>query len=150
MLIIRKFFLPVVLVSLAIILTLSGCAGASEEAVSFADAATENFLIALSDRDYGSYKKDLSEEMLQAVPEEEFVKFSTYLEETSGEYVRDSKKLSTSGIQKGMDIVVYLADYTGESEKVRVKIVVSKNADGDYKISGSWFDSPAIRENVYQ
>jgi hypothetical protein len=146
----KKFLVPAALAAFMLAFILSACSGAGEEAVYFADTATENFLIALSSRDYESYKRDLSEEMLKAVPEEEFVKFSSYLEETAGEYIKGSKKLSTSGIQKGMDIVVYLADYTKESEKVRVTIVISKNADGDYRISGSWFDSPGIREKAYQ
>ncbi len=146
----KKFLIFGMLTVFTLGFILSGCSGVSEEVISFADSATEDFLVALNNGNYGSYKKDLDGGMLQAVPEEEFMKLSSYLHDTVGEYIPDSKEMTASGIQKGMDVVVYQADYTEEDEKVRVTIVISKNTDGDYKISGSWFDSPGIREKEYQ
>jgi PBP1b-binding outer membrane lipoprotein LpoB len=140
------FLVPVAL----IIIIITGCAGVSEEVISFADGATENFLIALNNQDYESYKKDLDSAMLEAVPEEDFIKFSSYLKDTAGEYVAGSKEMSKSGIQKETNIIVYEANYTGESEKMIVTMVISEIGDGSFKISGSWFNSPELRENPYQ
>jgi len=146
----KKILAPLMIITFSLGFILSGCSAASEEGVSFADSAAENFLIAINNADYESYKKDLGEDMLQAVPEDEFIKFSSYINDTIGEYIPDSKEAAASGVQKGMDVVVYQADYTDEDEKVKVTIVVSKSADGGYKISGSWFDSPKLREENYQ
>jgi hypothetical protein len=88
--------------------------------------------------------------MLEAVPEEEFIKLASYFGATIGEYIADSKEVSRSGIQSDASIIIYEADYTGEDGKVTVTIVLSQTGDRDYRISGSWFDSPNIRENPYQ
>jgi len=146
----RKSGFILVFMSLIIMLVFSGCAKVDEETISVADGLTENLLISLNNKDYENYKRDLSVQMLEAIPEEEFIKFSSFLDETVGEYVADSKEVSNSGIQNGMSVIVYETDYTNESGKVTVSIVLSETADEGYEISGSWFNSPKIRENSYQ
>ncbi|MEA2015471.1 MAG: DUF3887 domain-containing protein [Actinomycetota bacterium] len=146
----KKILIPVMIITFSLGCILSGCSAAGEEAVSFADDVTEDYLTAINDGNFENFKKDLGEEMLQAMPEDEFIKFSSYLNDTIGDYVQDSKEVTASGVQKGMDVIVYQTDYTGEDEKVKVTIVISKNENGDYKISGSWFDSPKLREKNYQ
>ena len=47
-----------------------------------------------------------------------------------------------------MNIIIYGADYTEETEKVVVSIVVSKSDDGIYQISGTWFNSPKLRDTA--
>jgi len=86
----------------------------------------------------------------QEVPEQEFVKFYSYLENTIGQYVPGSKNYSQSRIQSGINVVIYEADYTEETEKVKVSIAVSESEEEKYQVSGTWFDSPKLRETEYK
>lgn len=147
----KKFLIFMIFIALFITaFMISGCTKVSEEAISFADSATENILVALNNRDYENYKKDMDDTMLEAIPEEEFMKFSSYLTGTIGEYASDSKEIAGSTIQNEMIIIVYGASYTGEAEEVTINVVISESDEGDYKISGLWFDSPGLRENPYE
>ena len=147
---VKKFLILLALIVFILILAATGCKKVDQEAISFADRATEDCLIALNNQDYESYKKDIDNEMLGAVPEEEFVKFSSYLKDNIGQYVPGSKEYSGSSTKSGMILVIYKTDYTIETEKVLVSMVISKSDEGIYKISGSWFDSPRIREAEYK
>jgi len=149
---VKKFLMLPALIVLILILAATGCkkVEVDQEAISFADRVTEECLIALNNQDYESYKKDLGNEMLDAVPEEEFMKFSSYLKDNVGQYVPGSKEYSSSSIQSGMILVIYETDYTIETGKVMVGMVISKSDKGIYKISGSWFDSPKLREAEYE
>ncbi|MDD5622618.1 MAG: hypothetical protein PHQ09_05640 [Actinomycetota bacterium] len=127
-----------------------GCRPVDEQAISFADQAAEKYLIALNDQDYSAYKEDMDAGMLEAVTEEEFIKFSSYLKENAGEYIPDSKKYSGYTTKNENILVIYRAGYTLEKEGVVVTTVISKSSEGTYKISGSWFDSPKLREAEYK
>ena len=85
-----------------------------------------------------------------SVPEEEFLDFSSYLKDTIGYYEPGSKVRSYNIAQKGMDVIVYRASYTDEEGEVEVKIVITGSRDGTYRVSGSWFDSPKLREIKYK
>lgn len=146
----RKFLIIALFMLFIYVVVFPGCAGADKEVISFADKAAENYLIALNNKDYENFKKDLDNKMLEAIPEEEFIKFSSYLKNTVGEYVKDSKEISTSGVKGEMYVIVYGADYTEETEEVTVTVSISEFEDGNYKISGSWFNSAGLRENPYQ
>jgi hypothetical protein len=146
----KKASVILLFVVFILIFVFTGCAGVSEETISIADVIAENLLISINNQDYESYKRDMDEKMLEAVPEEEFIKLASYFGATIGEYIADSKEVSRSGIQSDASIIIYEADYTGEDGKVTVTIVLSQTGDRDYRISGSWFDSPNIRENPYQ
>jgi hypothetical protein len=151
---IKKFLMLLAPIFLILILASTGCKKVDQkvdqEAISFADRVTEECLIALNNQDYESYKKDLDNEMLDAVPEEEFMKFSSYLKDNVGQYVPGSKEYSSSSIQSGMILVIYETYYTIETGKVMVGMVISKSDEGISKISGSWFDSPKLRETEYE
>ena len=71
----------------------------------------------------------------EALPEDEFLEFSSFLRNTIGEYIPGSKEFKGTAIQKGFTSVIYNANYTEETEKVEVKIVISKIGN-EYKISG--------------
>ncbi len=147
----RKKILVLLLMVLVTVLAVSGCTKAvKQEAISFADRATEDYLISINNQDYESYKKDLGGEMLEVVPEEEFIKFSSYLKSTIGDYIADSKEISGSSIQNELILIVYGASYTEETGEVTVTMVISEPEEGNYKIVGSWFDSPKLRENEYE
>ncbi len=140
-----------ILIAFAVALTFifPGCR-ASEEIMAFADDAAENYLISINGQDYESYARDLDDTMKRAVPEEEFLDFSSYLKDTIGYYEPGSKEHSYNIVQKGMDVIVYRAGYTDEEGEVEVKIVITGSRDGIYKVSGSWFDSPKLREVKYE
>jgi hypothetical protein len=143
---IYRLLLPVLIVTFII----SGCAGVSGEVISFADSAAENILSALNSRDYINFKKDLSDEMTKAFTEEEFMKFTSYLESTIGKYGAGSKKFSGSAVRNDGIVIIYEADYTGEAGSVTVTLAI-READGEkYEISGLWFNSALLRENPYQ
>jgi hypothetical protein len=146
----KKFLMLMLLVTLILALFVAGCRKIDEQTLSFADQATEKYLIALNNQDYHNYTEDLDSDMLEAVPEEEFIKFSAYLKETVGEYIPGSKNYSGYATRSGMIVIVYKADYTVETEGVVVTMVVSEPTEGVYKISGSWFDSPRMREVEYK
>ena len=134
-----------------VIIIAAGCsAGVDEGVISFADSAAEECLIALNNKDYDSYRHNMDNAMLEAVPEQEFVKFYSYLENTIGQYVPGSKNYSQSRIQSGINVVIYEADYTEETEKVKISIAVSESEEGKYQVSGTWFDSPKLRETEYK
>jgi len=133
----------------AIILSVAavGCNNeVDEEIISFTDTAVENVLVSLNEQDFESYNKDMDDEMLKVVTEDSFATFSTYLKDTIGEYRQDSKEYVDSYTQSGFYVVIYETDYTDEPEDVIVKAVVSVTDDGVYQISGTWFDSPKLRE----
>ncbi len=46
--------------------------------------------------------------------------------------------------------MIYEADYTEETEKVKVSIAVSESEEEKYQVSGTWFDSPKLRETEYK
>ncbi|MFA5014900.1 MAG: hypothetical protein WC549_05105 [Actinomycetota bacterium] len=146
----RKSLILLLLPVLILMQLVMGCRPVDEKAISFADQATEKYLVALNDQDYSAYKEDMDAGMLEAVTEEEFIKFSLYLKENAGEYMPDSKKYSGYTTKNGNILVVYRAGYTLEKEGVVVTTVISKSSEGTYKISGSWFDSPKLREAEYK
>jgi len=137
----------------AIILSVAavGCNNeVDEEIISFTDTAVENVLVSLNEQDFESYNKDMDDEMLKVVTKDSFATFSTYLKDTIGEYRQDSKEYVDSYTQGGYYVVIYNSDYTNEPENVIVKAVISVTDDGVYQISGTWFDSPKLRETEYE
>lgn len=146
----RKNLILLILLVFILVQLVMGCRPIDEQALSFANQATERYLVALNNQDYSAYKEDMDAGMLEAVTEEEFIKFSSYLEENAGEYMPDSKKYSGYTTKNGNILVVYRAEYTLEEEGVTVTTVISKSGEGIYKISGSWFDSPKLREAEYK
>jgi len=133
----------------AIILSVAavGCNNeVDEEIISFTDTAVENVLVSLNEQDFESYNKDMDDEMLKVVTEEYFTTLFTYLKDAIGEYEKDSKRYIDSYVQGDIYVVIYEAGYTEEPEDVIVTGVVSVTDDGVYQISGTWYDSPKLRE----
>lgn len=146
----RKSLILPVLTVLLLIPIIIGCRGIDEEVLSFADQVTEKYLNAMNNQDYPAYGENMDSVMLEVVTEEEFLRFSSYLKDTIGEYIQDSKKYSGYTVKNGNTLVVYRAEYTFEEEGVTVTTVISKTGEGIYKISGSWFDSLKLREVPYK
>jgi hypothetical protein len=139
--------LTVLVLSLAVI----GCSSEIDPGIiTFTDAAMENVLVSLNEKDYENYSKDMDDAMLQVVTKDSFTTFSDFLKDTIGEYREDSMEYLDSYTQGGYYVVIYNTDYTNETENVMVKVVLSEAAEGIYKISGTWFDSPKLREVEYE
>ncbi len=141
------FFINLTVVVL-LILSLSGCIVNDPEILEFAEQSTENYLIAINNLDYDTYRKDFDDIMLSSIPEEEFIRFSTYLKDTIGDYTPGSKQFSYSSNQKGLYLIFYTADYSFEKD-VTIQMIFVEEGDY-YKIGGSWFDSEKIQENDYE
>lgn len=147
----RKFLIILSLMALILSIASAGCNNKVDaEIISFTDAAMENVLVSLNEQDFESYIKDMDDEMLKVITKDSFEKFSAYLKDTVGEYKQDSKEYVDSYTQSGFYVVIYNANYTNEPGNVIVKAVISAESEGIYQISGTWFDSPKLRETVYE
>ncbi|MCD4670663.1 MAG: DUF3887 domain-containing protein [Actinomycetia bacterium] len=125
----------------------AGCSSgdADKEFIDFAEIAAEDYLIAVNNRDFNAFSKNLSKEMKELLPEAEFLNFVNHqIEGIIGNYVENSKDFIKTEKESGYIWVIYNAKYTDEPAGVEVKIVLQK-VDGEIKIAGSWFDSPKLR-----
>jgi len=140
---IRSFLL---LVCLVFILPVIGCSAnqVDQEYIDFSARASENYLIAINNRDFNSFSQNLNKDMKEALPKEEFLSFADQVEEIIGTYEPGSKKLDQTKKDSGYIVVVYNAKYTGEPEDVVVTISLQKTGD-KIEIAGSWFNSPKLR-----
>ena len=145
---IKKKLLKCFLLLLCMILVLPviSCSAkqVDQEYIDFSARASEDYLIAVNNRDFNSFCENLSKEMKDAFPEESFLEFTDQIEESIGTYEPNSKKLVKTAKESGVIVTVYNARYTGESEDVIVTIVLQK-VDNKIKIAGSWFNSPKLR-----
>lgn len=147
----RKFLIILSLTIFVLGMAVIGCSREIDpEIISFTDAAMENVLVSLNEENYENYSKDMDDAMLQVATEESFTTFSDFLKDTVGEYRQDSMEYLDSYIQDEYYVVIYNAGYTNETENVMVTAVLSETSEGIYKISGTWFDSPKLREAEYE
>ncbi len=139
-----KWFL--LLVCLSLVLPIISCSAnqVDQEYIDFSARASEDYLIAVNNLDFNSFSKNLSKDMKDALPEEEFLKFADQIEGIIGTYEPGSKKLVQTAKESGYIVIVYNARYTGESSDVEVRITLQK-VDDKIEIAGSWFDSPILR-----
>jgi len=115
-----------------------------QEFIDFADIAAENYLIAVNNRDFDAFSKNLSTEMKELLPEAEFLNFVDQIEGIIGTYVGGSIDFTKTEKESGYIAVIYNAKYTNEPAGVEVRIVLQK-VDGIIQIAGSFFNSPKLR-----
>ena len=139
-----KFFL--FLICLFLILPAIGCSAnqTDQEYIDFSARASEDYLIAINNRDFNSFSKNLNKDMKEALPEEKFLSFADQIEGIIGTYEPGSKKLDRTTKDSGYIVIVYNARFTGEPEDVAVTISLQKT-DNKIEIAGSWFNSPKLR-----
>ena len=142
----NSFKWSLIVICLILVLPVIGCSAklVDQEYTDFSEQAAENYLIAVNNRDFNSFSKDLSKEMKEALPEEAFYEFSDQMKDLIGTYESGSKKLIQTAKKSGYIIAVYNAKYTGESSDVEVRITLQK-VDDKIVIAGSWFNSPILR-----
>jgi len=141
--IIRLFLL---LICLVLILPVIGCSAnqVDKEYIDFSARATEDYLIAINNKDFDSFSQNLSKDMKEALPEKEFLSMANQIEGTIGTYEPGSKKLNQTTKNSGYIVIVYNARFTGEPEDVAVTISLQKT-DNKIEIAGSFFNSPKLR-----
>lgn len=128
-------------------LLLTGCGlgapqieGAERDAVlAYAELATDNVVVGLQADDYAQFSRDMSPDLVTAMPEDQFEALRTMLDTKVGAYV--SRQVSGVEESDGFIAVVYDAQHENE-EHVTMRVVF----DQDQKISGLWFDSPKLRQ----
>ena len=139
-----KWFL--LLICLSLVLPVISCSAnqIDQEYIDFSARASEDYLIAVNNRDFNSFSENLSKEMKDILSEEEFLKFADQIEGIIGVYEPGSKVFVSSEKKGGYIVIVYNASYTEESEDVIVTISLQK-ANDKIEIAGSFFSSPKLR-----
>jgi len=95
--------LLLLLICLVLVLPVIGCSAnqVDQEYIDFSARASENYLIAINNRDFNSFSRDLNKDMKEALPEEEFLIFADQIEEIIGTYEPGSKKLDQTKKDSG-------------------------------------------------
>lgn len=134
------------LICLVLALPVIGCSAnlVDQEYIDFSARASEDYLIAINNRDFDSFSQNLNKDMKEALPEEEFFTFADQMESIIGTYELGSKKLDQTKKDSGYIVIVYNARFTGEPEAVVVTISLQKT-NNKIEITGSWFNSPKLR-----
>ncbi|MCS7010246.1 MAG: DUF3887 domain-containing protein [Anaerolineales bacterium] len=137
----QKNLLPVSLLLFFLLLITTACgqprpAGMSDEQV---QAVTASLLNALEEKNYTAFKEYLSDEMIAALPEDQFLALSEDIRNASGRFLTTGEmRLSNRN-----EYAIYrmMCDY--EKEKVVVTIVFKINGT---KVEGLFFDSVNLRQ----
>jgi hypothetical protein len=135
--------IPLTIVIAFLMALLSACApkeiiltGADQEAVlAYSEAKTDNLLAAINAGDYTAFSKDFDSDMLNAMPESQFMTLKQDRDAKIGKYIsRQVASVSQSG---DFIIVSYTAKFEKETE-VTVRVVF--RAAEPNNISGLWFN----------
>jgi len=138
--------IPIIFLCLIMMIPFTSCSSgdADKEFIDFAETAAEDYLIAVNNRDFNTFSKNLSKEMKEALPEAEFLNFVDQIEGIIGNYIEGSKVFKKTEKESGYIAIIYNAEYTDEPAGVEVRIVLQK-IDGEIEIAGSLFNSPKLR-----
>lgn len=101
----------------------------------------ENILQALAEGEYEAYVRDWDDELKKLHPPAVFEQKRRILKEKIGRYV--SKEFVKLEANDGVFVVHYSAFFTREQGQVKVRLVLTRR-NGDYKVTGLWFDAPAL------
>ena len=114
------------------------------EVLNFADPMTESLLQAMNKDDYDKFSKDFSNEMRQALTEENYNKQIGTIKGKIGVYISGSKEFIGKQFNNQDILVNYKATFSEEADSVLVTVVFRHNAHENI-ISGLWFNSPKLR-----
>jgi major membrane immunogen (membrane-anchored lipoprotein) len=133
--------LAVVLASL-----LTACGGAKETELSgeekdavlaYSEAKTENMMAGMKAGDYAAFSQDFDQPMLDAMPQEAFVKLKQDYDGKLGAYV--SRKVNrVMQSQSGKFVAVIYDAVFEKDDAVSMRVVF--RADDPHQISGLWFN----------
>lgn len=136
----KVYLLALTIIMITAVLT--GCGG-SEPA--YAAPMVDNLLLAIEDRDYEAFSRDLSDTMKSAMTEESFNSLADLLKTKIGSYQQRSFGESADTTQDGvkMTVIAYIAKYSDEPGNVL--ITVSFGEEGK-TIEGLYFTSPKLQQ----
>jgi len=111
------------------------------------DPVVENILVSMRDKNYEQAVKDFDDVMLSALPPSKLGDVAAENMKTIGVYEPGSKKhISIAFTEDGYIVVQYECTFTNESPVV-VRVVY-KRGDAQHKVTGLWFDSAKLRQQI--
>jgi len=102
-----------------------------------------NLIQGTFDGDYGAYSQDFSSAMKRANDRESFLLLQRNLQKNLGKF--KTMEYLGSYRQLGQTITLFKAQFGKEKDDVLVKLVLDEK-DGEFKVTGLWFDSPALEK----
>lgn len=112
-----------------------------EEIRIFADAITEEILVAANMGDYVEYSKHFDDTLKAAVTEYRFSSTNTVTKASIGDYI--SKEFWKAEIQNDSVTVYYKAKYSFEPEDVDVKVIF-RQRENDWYVTAIFRSSPML------
>ena len=142
----KASFIAACLVFLILPLVTLACAPPTpinQSDVAYADPIVENMLQAMNQEDYAKFSADFDDEMKKAIPESAFKDLETLIKTKIGDYETGSKKYMRAELKSGYIVVYYAADYTNET--VAVVVTTSfRDVGGKNLVGGFFLSSPKL------
>jgi hypothetical protein len=131
-----------ILITLLALISVSACTPIPEP--EYASAITEEMLQALSQDDYATFTQRFDENIEKIMPEKKFHELAAEVEARAGSYQsKEFVKAEDSGFSF---IVYYDARFTEEPDDVLIEIRF-KELDGEIRVTYFNIDSPKLRGN---
>lgn len=96
---------------------------------------------AINEGDYKKYTKDFSDSLRKSSDHESFLQLQSNLRKHAGKF--RSVEYIGFYVQEGFVITLFKAHFSKIKDDVLVNLVLDRHADP--KITGLWFDAPALR-----
>jgi len=101
----------------------------------------DNLLDGLENGDYAAFTRDFDAQMREAMTEAKFADLRAQFDEKLGRY--QARQFVKAEEIKGFTALIYDARFEDE-EQVTVRVVF-RQQDGQWLVTGLWFDSPKLR-----
>ncbi|MBN3038076.1 MAG: DUF3887 domain-containing protein [Candidatus Omnitrophica bacterium] len=110
--------------------------GGDEEVRAVAEPILDTILEGFKNNDYVKYSTHLDQTLKEAVSEAKFAQTDSQIESSIGEYV--SREYFGFLDQGQMTVVLWKGDFDNTEDDILIKLVISKR-DGEYLVTGLWF-----------
>ena len=132
---------------ITIFCTLIGCDKAldSTSIQNFSKPIVENIFIAINNRDYTNYSKDLSDDMKKLVTDIAFKDQVKLIKKTIGDY--ESCIFLKATEKQGFIKALYKCKFSDEPKDVMVTITFKKD-DSTHKVQGLFISSPKLNKET--
>lgn len=143
----KKFkIFAALLAAVMLIAAFTGCGkknvtNLTADQVSFAEPVAENMLTAINEGDYSKFSGDFDDTMKKKIDEAAFKQTRDLLKTKIGDY--QSKTFTAAQSDSKYTGVVYNAKYTNEPDGAKITISFSQK-DGKYLVSGFFINSPKL------
>lgn len=143
----KSRLITIIIISLITAVTFIGCKSSSkvdvEKVREYSDPIAEEILLALNEGDYEKFSKDFDETMKEKFTQDAFNKLKDLCKSKIGDY--KSKEYYGIDTKDKYIIIVYKAKFTDEPKDALVQFVFSTKDDKHY-VSGLFIDSPNLRK----